>query len=237
MDVSFNVENHEYFVDNEKYESVTTVLKSYFGVFDSDGVIDKMFMSKSWGLGHKYWGMTKEDIKRDWELKGLEACKKGTEMHKMIEDYYNGLEVECEWVEWLQFKRFVGTMGCVRPFRAEWRVYDKEYKIAGTIDMTYYDEVNDEYWIYDWKRSKDINMNRYGKCNEPIAHLYDNNYNKYALQLSMYKYILEKQYNIKVSKLMLVQFHSEIDEYKCIPVMPLMSEIEKIFECRSNVNI
>ena len=42
----------------------------------------------------KYYGMTKEEIKKSWNDNGDNAAKLGTDMHKMFEDYYNGLEVQ-----------------------------------------------------------------------------------------------------------------------------------------------
>lgn len=100
------------------------------------------------------------------------------------------------------------------PYRTEWAVYDWEQKNAGTIDFVDYQ--NGEYIIYDWKRSDKlisknglpIKNSLYGeKALPPIDNLDDSPYYHYALQLSLYKYILEKNYGITVSKLRLGIFH------------------------------
>ena len=63
--------------------------------------------------------------------------------------------------------------------------------------MCYTDEA-DNFYLFDWKRSKQIKKeNRYRKGKHPLNHLDDANYWHYALQLNIYKYILEKNYIIK----------------------------------------
>ena len=38
--------------------------------------------------GHKYWGMTREEIKHLWKVKAREASEAGTKIHKQIEEFY-----------------------------------------------------------------------------------------------------------------------------------------------------
>ena len=99
------------------------------------------------------------------------------------------------------------SMVTFKPYRTEWAVCDCEQKIVGTIDFVGYQ--NGEYIIYDWKRSDKliaknglpIKNSQYGeKALPPIENLDDSPYYHYALQLSLYKYILEKNYGITVSK-------------------------------------
>ena len=55
----------------------------------------------------------------------------------------------------------------------------------------------------DWKTSKRINSKAYKnkKGNHPVtANIDDCNFNHYALQLSLYRYILETYYDLNISK-------------------------------------
>ena len=68
--------------------------------------------------------------------------------------------------------------------------------------------------IYDWKRSKKI-VNPYnGELIEKdtwgnraigiLDHLDDTSYNRYKLQQNLYKYILEKRYDIEIKNMYLI---------------------------------
>ena len=82
---------------------------------------------------------------------------------------------------------------------------------------------NGEYIIYDWKRSEKVidngmpvKINKYGeKGNYPLEHLDNTPYYHYALQLSLYKYILEKNYGMKISDLRLGIFHPAYNKPLC----------------------
>ena len=41
------------------------------------------------------------------------------------------------------------------PYRTEWMIWDKDHKLAGSIDMIFENE-DGTLSIYDWKRSKEI---------------------------------------------------------------------------------
>ena len=91
--------------------------------------------------------------------------------------------------------------------------------MAGTVDMVYEKE-NGELFIFDWKRtSKLVDQN-----NQPIlkdfnfgydglSHLADNSFNRYALQQNVYKYIIEKHYQKKISSMNLLVLHPNYDDY------------------------
>ena len=91
--------------------------------------------------------------------------------------------------------------------------------------------------IYDWKRCKEISKtNSWNKfaITECIDYLPDCNYWHYCLQLNIYKYILEKKYNKKVTDLYLVCLHpdNKNKNFERIKVAPLDDELIKLFELR-----
>jgi len=174
-----------------------------------------------------------------WERKGKESRDLGTAMHKKIENYYQGVDSANDDTFNL-FRIFANNIKLV-PYRTEWAVYDWEYKLAGTIDFVDYQ--NGEYTIYDWKRSDKIiangmpiKTNKYGeKGNYPLEHIDNSPYYHYALQLSLYKFILERNYGIKVDKLRLGIFHPTYNKPYLLEVPYLENEINTIFNLRSEV--
>ena len=68
--IQFFEEGHKYVINtdaNSKYTSVTTWNHSHFPHFNADEIINKMMKGKNWKEGHKYWGLTPEQIKAGWD--------------------------------------------------------------------------------------------------------------------------------------------------------------------------
>jgi hypothetical protein len=78
--------------------------------------------------------------------------------------------------------------------------------------------------IYDWKRCKSIDIisdyNKYAL--PPIQTVPDTNYWHYTIQLNAYKYILEKNYGLKVKELVLICIHPELDKTYQKHIVPFM---------------
>ena len=90
-------------------------------------------------------------------------------------------------------------------------VYCKELKIAGTVDLLVFDKVNNKYSILDWKTSKEIKTDSYKMKtgNKPETHdLLDCKFNHYALLLSLYRYLLEKNYNIVLDDQLIIHLET-----------------------------
>ncbi len=136
--------------------SVTSWNHSHFPKFNSDAVITKMMASPRWPKS-PYFGMTREEIKMKWKNDGIEASEAGTKMHYNIECFYNEMQVEDdESLEWKYFKEFEASIGSkLVPYRTEWMVWDKELRLAGSVDMIF-ENPDGTLQIYDWKRSKAI---------------------------------------------------------------------------------
>jgi len=112
-------------------------------------------------------------------------------------------------------------------------IYDKELKLAGSIDMIFENE-DGNLEIYDWKRCKEIKKdNAWGKAKTPcINHLPDTNFWHYSLQLNTYKAIIEKNYGKKVVNMCLVCLHpdNKNNDFLRFEVPDLSSEIKALFE-------
>lgn len=230
--------NEEYIVTH--YMSSTTFAKKHFSKFDPDEVITKIFNSRNYNETNKYWGMSREEIKKMWSDSGKESSELGTKMHFDIEMFYNNIPQDNHSIEYSYFKNFHKDMlerkilpMKLTPYRTEWFVYDEDIEVAGAIDMTYIDEEGNIH-IFDWKRSKKIEKeNRYQKCKMPcLSYIPDCNYWHYSFQLNIYKYILERKYGKKVESMNLVVCHPDNDNYLHIPVNHLDDVMSKLVEDR-----
>jgi len=237
--ITFYEGPHIYTIDGDedsKYTSVTTWVHSHFEEFNADEIINKMMKSRNWE-NNKYYGMTANEIKEEWDKNRDEAARAGTKLHYDIECYYN--EVPLEKInnnskEFGYFKNYLRDFSKLKAYRTEWMVWDKELKLAGSIDMVYENE-DGSLDIYDWKRSKGIVKSKnkrfqtYSK-RDCISHIPDTNYWHYSLQLNTYKYILERNYGKKIRNMRLVCLHPNNINYQIFEVKHLDEEIDMLMK-------
>jgi len=236
--ITFDEPTHIYTIDGDSnYTSVTTFVHSHFEHFDADKIIDKMMKSSKWAPGHKYWGKTPEEIKDEWEINRNEASNAGTKMHLDIEKFYNNISVDNDSEEFSYFTNFQNSFAkSLKPWRTEMMVWDKDYKLAGSVDMLFENKDNN-LEIYDWKRSKEIvESPRFNKCGnkECIEHIPDSNFWHYSLQLNTYKHLIEKNYGRTVSGMYLVCLHpnNKNKNYRRIKVCDLTQEVNDLMAIR-----
>lgn len=230
LHISFNEDAHSYKVNGVTLQSVTNFINGCFPKFNTE-----LFAKKK----AANMGITTQEVLDMWKQKSKESRELGTELHKKIENYYHDIAS----TEDDTFKLFLMFAEKVKlkPYRTEWVVYDIKHNIAGTIDFVDYQ--NGEYILYDWKRSDKIIANgmpikisKYNeKGNSPLEHLDNTPYYHYALQLSIYKFILENNYNIKISDLRLGIFHPSYSKPYVLRMPYLEKEINDIFKLRSEI--
>ena len=247
--VKFEEKTHVYTIDNKKgFTSVTSLVHMCFPKFDADKIIDKMMSSWRWKQ-NKYYGKTKQEIKDEWKKNGTDSANAGTKMHLLIEQFYNDLPiyVDEDNIEFTYFENFhkneiENSQTQLEPYRTEWMVYDKELKLAGSIDMVFIDKNNDLH-IYDWKRCKEIKKdNKWETASLECLEPYDipnSNFWHYAFQLNIYKYIIEKNYNKTIKSLYLVCLHpnNKKKNYIKLYVPFLTNQIKELMEYRKEITL
>lgn len=140
--ITFYPDIHLYTVDKAPMPSASSIISRFFPEFDSE-----------------YWsyrkapelGMTPEEVAIMWKSKGEKAALEGTYLHQQIENYYLGIDYH-RTPEFHLFENFINNHKTITPYRTEWRIFDEDYNIAGTIDLISKNGQGME--IYDWKRSK-----------------------------------------------------------------------------------
>ena len=237
--LSFDEEAHKYSLGDIVMRSVSNVVAMFFREFDAVSIsLKKCFGNETEAA----------KLREVWDCKGCVASQAGTFLHKQIEDYLNGKQVPellCDINfkgnfitrnetldisrEWSYFKSFERTVS-LKPFRTEWRVYDVESAIAGTLDLVCACD-DGTYEIYDWKRSNKVDpteINRWASGINGLEHLTDTSYIHYCLQQNLYRYILQKNYGIKISRMNLVVLHPELPTYRVVPVPVMEREVAHI---------
>lgn len=236
--ISFEEGPHIYTVCGERgtYTSVTTFVHKQFPHFDADGIAENIVKGKKMSdPKYKYYGMTKQNILDMWSENGKMASSSGTQMHLDIEHDSNELEVNNESIEYQYYKNFRKDFPSLKPYRTEWMVYYEELKISGSIDMVYYNTDDQKYYIYDWKRVKEIKYDDqfcdYSQtpCLNNMPNL---NFWHYSLQLGIYKRILEDKYGLEIAGMYLIVLHPDNKNYQRVEVADLDKEIKELFECR-----
>jgi len=221
--------SHRYHLNDDEYTSVTTLVHKCFKPFDADKILQTMKIK-----GTKYEGMSKEEIKEEWNKNAKDAQQQGTHIHSVIERYYKKeyiMEEEWKLPEIIQFKSFTELFPVV-PYGVEWLVYSEQDKLAGTIDFVAENE-DGTLDLYDWKRSKHMELyNPFNKYSH-VVHIPDTNFWHYTVQLNLYKYIIEKCYHKKVNRMYLVCFYPTQLTFKKYEVENIQQHIAAILTIKT----
>ena len=233
--INFNNENHTYTVDGKKIKnSVSQIIESFFPVFDSEYWSRFKAKEKLDFLGKKYQksdlDITQKQILEKWEFKRKESARKGTILHQLIEDFYKNKKIDEALPEFLYFKEFISKYPNLMPFKTEWKIFDSKVSIAGTVDMVY-QKKNGDLFIFDWKRSTKV-VNDVGTIiksdfdfgYDELNNISNNSYNKYCLQLNLYKYILEENYDKHISSMNILVLHPKYHTFFHLKIPELKKE-------------
>lgn len=201
----FTPEDHKYKsidkTDTTNWLSVTSFISNFKQPFDADKIAEKSSKSKK----SKWYGMTPEEIKAAWSAEALRATTLGTWYHNCREtDLCNLKTMERHGVTVPVFKpveidgiKESPNQKISNGVYPEHMVYLKSAGICGQSDLV--EVINGEVHITDYKTNKEIKTEAYTswdgkvqKMSSPLSHLDDCNFIHYALQLSMYMYIILK---------------------------------------------
>mgnify|MGYP001178533474 CR=1 FL=1 len=237
--LGFEEAGHVYYWDGGDIKDIggtssTTFIKSFFTPFNPQHCIRAITRGRKYltDPSYKYYKKTNQEILDMWAKNRDEAADAGTRFHLDVELSYNGILVENNTREWEQFKMFEKSRDkSMLPYRTEWMIYDTELRLAGSLDMVF-KNADGTYSIYDWKRSKAIKTKDSKKGGFPIEHLPDCNFTHYSLQLNLYKYILEKNYGVRISTMVLVVCHPVQNGFKKIVCPDLQEEISDMLDLR-----
>jgi ATP-dependent exoDNAse (exonuclease V) beta subunit len=225
--LQFNEEFHTYTVGDKILISVTQIVQSQFRSFNPAIMASQLEKTKAHDPSSEYFQMTKYEIESNWKRLGKEAREKGTALHKSIECYYlHGHVPEEPSAEWDQFLRF-------HQDHPDWLMIASEHRVfndyaAGTIDAVF--DTPDGVVLVDWKRSKAIDYAGHGQGRNYMKHAADCNYNKYSLQLSLYKKLI----GVEIAAMYIIQMHPDIENYRKIRAHDFNVEAEILLRKESH---
>ena len=243
-DFKFYKDGHYYEYKGEKVGiSVTRFIEQYANEFDKMGVAEKCAIRDN---------KTVEEILEEWEYKNKFACSKGSNCHIYAQSVWTDEEYYLESFDGTQhFKdtclkifeqadRFhLDFKGIYEHIQDEQIVGSYEYDISSAVDHLFYNKLTGEVDLIDYKTNSDIRKNeKYAKnMKVPLQKLKDTTLNHYFIQLSIYKFLIEKYTNIKIANLIIVYMSENIENYEIIEVPYLKKEVEKILENRRKKNM
>ncbi|MBO3272982.1 hypothetical protein [Hymenobacter defluvii] len=225
--LQFDPEAHQYFINGQPATAVSTLVDRFFPEFDKHYWAPRTASKR---------GMTTEEILLEWEAKGKTSAALGTQLHEHIEEFYNNGATHFKTTEFRQFLDFHADHGHLTPHRTEWRVFNEELMIAGTVDFVA-QHADGSVSIYDWKRSEkviypdsSIQRNVYQTNEGPLNDLDDCRFNRYSIQQNLYKWLLESEYGCRVRSMHLVVLHPAYGGYTVLDVPDRTPQVQKIVE-------
>ena len=205
MSITFNAIDHSYNSINTEgidWISVTTLVSHFKKAFDAKKVAEKVSKNKK----SKWYGISPDDIQNIWNAESTRATTLGTYYHNQRESDLCALaSIEREGFTIPIFSplpekdgiKYASIQKLEPGVYPEHMMYLKSVGICGQSDLV--EIVNGKVNIIDYKTNKEIKTESYtdweGKSDKllpPLDNLDDCNFNHYALQLSIYMYIILK---------------------------------------------
>lgn len=236
--VFLDAEKHVYYhkETGEKYLSVS----KFLGLFKQP--FDKNIAYHCAGKGD-YVGMTAEEVLEYWQVYGQERAGVGTNIHNSLELFSNTTEILPQ-NEYLR-PAILNISSKYNDYYRQYNeviLYCEKYKVAGTTDKlllvsSHKDSLID---LSDYKTNLDgIHQVNLDKKGQPVHkyllycldHLIDSKYNGYALQLSIYAFMVEALTGKKIRKLFIHYINPEnpLINYE-IPVPYLKYEVQEMMD-------
>lgn len=228
--ITFEEKTHKYWsiIDNKeiRYVSGTTFVHKFIPEFDEQRVS---------AMVAKKRGVSQQEILDEWHQKRDESCYFGTKVHETAEDVLTGRPFRNtpqnakEEIVFNRAKAFATKFkNELDILGVEQIVFDHRLKLAGTIDLLARSKKDGSILVLDWKTNSEIKReNDFEKCLSPINHLDNCNFWHYALQLSLYQFLLTYGgYYPKDVKFKRALIHINTDCAEVIQVPDLTSEIK-----------
>ena len=243
-DFKFFEQDHHYEYKGKRVGiSVTRLIEEYTQEFDSQGVAEKVALKQNKSV---------QEVLDEWQYKNKFACEKGSAIHEFTQGlwskeihkarYFDNSEKFINTVEYLARQSnnfYIDYQDRLEHLADEYVIGSPEYNLASAIDHIFINKLTGGLVLVDYKTNSDIHKNeRYAKnMKVPLSHLKDFTLNHYYIQLSIYKYLVEKYTNLKIEEMFIVWFSENIENYEIIEIPYLKNEIIKILENRRKMNM
>lgn len=238
--------NFKFFPDGHYYEykgkrvgiSVTKFYAQFEQEFNSEEVAEKVALKENKSV---------QEVLDEWKYKNVFSTTKGSTCHEWAQCLWNNKDYRKDMFdkskEYLDavFKIQIQAENFRRDFKDklehlidELPIGSEEYDIASCVDHLFIDKAAGKLIMVDYKTNSDLYKNdKYAKnMKAPLSNLKDTTYNHYCIQLSIYKYLIEKYTDLTIDNMFIVWFSELNENYKIVKVNYLKSEVERILNLR-----
>ena len=225
MELQFTEKDHKYITikgDPIDWTSVTTLINFYKEKFDQVAVANKVVKNKK----SKWFGLEPQEVIDIWNGETNRALKMGTWYHNSRENEViacdtirrDGLDLDIIKPIEQDGVKLSPDQRLIPGIYPEHFMYLKSTGVCGQADRV--EVMGDTVDVYDYKTNKEIKTKGFTswqgvtkKMFAPLNHLDDCNYQHYALQLSIYMYmILKHNPGLKPGKLVIQHVKFEIED-------------------------
>lgn len=240
-DFKFFEEDHHYECKGKRVGiSVTRLIEEYCNEFDKNGIAEKVAIRDN---------KTVQEVLDEWDKKNRWACYKGSICHEYTQslwskDRFDSIKFSSENAIQIIYEQadnfYQDYKDHLEHLFDELPIGSEEYDIASCVDHLFYNKLTGGLVLVDYKTNSilkgyndDIKNRKYTKKMKiPLNKIEDDSLHHYYIQLSIYKFLIEKYTGLKVDEMFIVYFSENIDNYEIIEIQYLKNEVEMILENR-----
>lgn len=242
--------------------SVTRLIEEYANEFNAEEMAEKVAEKNLKIINDLYrisgevseeeyemYPTSVEDVLAEWKYKADFACAKGSTCHEYVQKIWNDTKWKPDWFDrsddYIQAVEKIKTQAIkfyqdyeehLEHLIDELPIGSEEYDIASCVDHLFYNKLTGGLVLVDYKTNSlmsGYNKKAYKKAMKvPLNHLNDDALHHYHIQLSIYKYLIEKYTGLIVDEMFIVYMSENIENYEIIDIPYLKEEVEKILELR-----
>lgn len=198
-----------------------------------------------------------QEIKDKWKHDGSLAKGLGRHLHMQIANYFQNKETDMKYSfnfysqnikvsnreydiskEFSIFKNLADIE--IKPFvyKTDWLIYSPEHEVIGSVDIVFKEPDAELYYMVDCIRSNKlfdeerdvIPCREFGTGLHEMNKTPNSEYHKACLKQNIHKYILEKYYNLKIEKMVLLILHPDFSKYHTLAVLDMQKEAEYMLQ-------
>lgn len=229
-EIVFEASGHKYYLQDDPGFKFKFSGSKIANIIFSDKFDGEMISNRLCSNSPKYHGWNPENLQAHWN----HAAIMGTTIHQEIENYLLGKGTLIE-PKAKVLKPFLDDLMANKNLELypELVIFSKEKSFSGMVDLVTRDRVTGEINIYDWKSNKKMDMKPYRASDVADwkgTKIPNCKFDKYSLQLSSYRYILEQKFMTEINEPIIVHL-SETSKFKHV------EEGKHIYENTYEVNL
>ena len=244
-DFNFFEKDHHYEFKGKRVGiSVTSLISQYENEFDKYNIAGMVATRDKKDI---------TQVLKEWQYKADFACRKGSTCHEFAQSRWSKEPYELDKFD--ESEEYLDAVLRIQKqavnFYEDYKeifehiadeliIGSEEFDIASAVDHLFYNKLTGGLVLVDYKTNSilkgyndDGKNTKYAKkMKVPLNHIKDITLNHYYLQLSIYKYLIEKYTCLKVDEMFIVYFTENNDNYEIIEIPYLEKEVKQILENR-----